>query len=70
MATKQALKVFKYRGPVMHYGKIVDNCYTAETQAVSSIKALSNLSYRWKHENDRGRSYKVELDINCLKSVF
>lgn len=70
MATKKALKIFRYCGPVMHYDKIVDYCYKAETQATSAKKALANLTYRWKNDNNHSRSYKVELDINCLKSVL
>ena len=70
MATKKTLKIFRYCGPVTHYDKIVDYCYKAETQAPSAKKALANLTYRWKNDNDYSRSYKVELDINCLKSVL
>lgn len=70
MTAKKVLKIFKYCGPVSHYDKIVDYCYTAETQAVSPRKALANIAYRWKNDNDYSRSYKVELDINCLKSVL
>lgn len=52
---------YAYQGPVMVFDKCVNDNWKAETMAVSRGKAMSNLKYRWKKENDRIVSCKVTL---------
>lgn len=58
---------YKYNGPVMHFDKIVDYQYKAETLATSVAKALSNLAYRWNAENNI--HIKITLDRRYLTKV-
>lgn len=58
---------YKYNGPVIHFDKIVDYQYKAETFATSVAKALSNLAYRWNVENNI--RIKITLDRKYLTKV-
>lgn len=61
---------YSYRGPVLEFGKVVQNVWYGETLAVSEKKARSNLTFQWKKENNRLPSSKVTLpgDIKMEES--
>ena len=52
---------YAYQGPVMVFDQCVNDNWKAETMAVSKAKALSNLKYRWKKENNRVSNCVVTL---------
>ena len=53
--------LYSYTGPVTSFGKVISNKWNAQTYAVSSKKAKSNLEYRFKSENNRLPGAKIEL---------
>ncbi len=55
------MKKYFYDGPVMEFGRLVENRWQGETMAVSKTKALGNLSYQWKKQNGRSPNAKVTL---------
>lgn len=62
------LKEFSYVGPVMVFDTCVERSWKASSMAESKIKALSNLTYRYKKEHNLPWNYKVEL-TGEIKSV-
>ena len=46
------LKKYYYLGPVVLFGRVVQDNWEGETVASSSAKAKNNLKYQWKKEND------------------
>lgn len=52
---------YAYHGPVLVFGKIVQNSWYGETLAVTPEKAKSNLAYQWKKRNGLASTAKVEL---------
>lgn len=53
--------LYLYKGPVTSFGKIVKPSWQATTYAPSAAKAKSNLMYRFKTENNRLPTSKIEL---------
>lgn len=43
---------YMYVGPVMIFGKVVQEQWKGVTTAVSESKARSNLAYQWKKKNN------------------
>lgn len=56
---------YKYSGPVYKFDKYVGD-WEATTWAVSSAKALANLSYRYKTENNLVPGTRILLDPDYL----
>ena len=56
---------FKYDGPVYKCGKFITN-WQGITWAVSEAKALANLSYRYKTQNNLLPGSKIDLDPDYL----
>ena len=52
---------YSYKGPVLEFDKIIANNWEASTRAVSPKKALCNLAYRFKQENNRTANAKISL---------
>ena len=52
---------FVYDGPVLEFGRLVDENWHGETMAISEKKATSNLIYQWKMIHDRKAGSKVTL---------
>lgn len=52
---------YLYEGPVMEFGRLVQNNWKGETMAVSETKARSNLSYQWKKRNNRIAGTRITL---------
>lgn len=55
------MKQYSYKGPVLEFDKIIDNCWEASTWAVSPDKARSNLAYRFKTEHGKVPRTKISL---------
>lgn len=54
---------YRFEGAVMdNFGKCIENKWKAETVAPSSKKAMSNLAFQWKKENNMAPYMKIELD--------
>ena len=49
-----------YEGPVTSFGTCICNKWVAETVAPTPSKAKSNLTYRFKKENNRLPSTRIE----------
>lgn len=54
-------RYYKYNGPVVAFGKVLTNNFKAETIAISPEKALSNLAFQFKQNNNLSRSARVNL---------
>lgn len=52
---------YKYSGRVFYFDTCVCNRWTAKTTASSVAKARSNLTYRYKKENNYAPGAKIEL---------
>lgn len=55
------MKQYAYDGPVMEFGRCIANRWQATTSATSEKKALSNLAYRFKKQNNKIPSAKITL---------
>lgn len=55
------MKQYSYDGPVMEFGRIIANRWQATTSATSEKKALNNLAYRFKMQNNKIPSAKIKL---------
>lgn len=60
-------KRYTYDGPVYYFGKIHSQNYKASTYAVSQRKAISNLAFRYKDNNNFNSTANIRLDPKCLK---
>ena len=52
---------YEFSGSVMCFGRCIDHYWTAFTQAPSERKAYSNLTYRYKKENNLASTSKITL---------
>lgn len=52
---------FAYDGPVLEFDRLVANHWTGETMTPTARKAMSNLSYQYKKQNNRNARTKVTL---------
>jgi hypothetical protein len=55
------VKRYSYKGPVCEFGRVIASMWTAETSATSARKAKSNLAYRFKRDNNKIPTTKIEL---------
>lgn len=55
------MKQYSYDGPVMEFDRCIANRWQATTSATSEKKALSNLAYRFKKQNNKIPSAKITL---------
>lgn len=64
--------VYRYKGPVFTFDRLVANEWIGETSAVSREKALSNLSYQFKKANGLLPTARVTLskDKKYLTEIF
>lgn len=60
------MKKYFYDGPVLSFGKVVEDRWWAETSAVSEEKARSNLAYRWKKQHGKIAATKITLPGKLL----
>ena len=52
---------YRYVGPVMEYGRCLQDRFEGETVAESPKKAKSNILYNWKRDNNRMPGSKITL---------
>lgn len=62
-------RFYHYCGPIIRFGKVVTNHWSATTFATSPQQALSNLTFRAKMKFKYDSKAKLALDKNCLKEV-
>lgn len=55
------MNLYLYDGPVTAFNRLIKNRWEASTYAVSDKKAKSNLSYKYKKENNLTADSKIEL---------
>ena len=53
--------IYIYKGPVMEFGRCVENRWYGKTKAESQAKAKSNLAYQYKKETRRLPRTKIDL---------
>ena len=58
---------YRFEGAVKIFDKIVDHNWVAETMAVSSARAKSNFTYRYKKQMGLEPQSKVTLDGKITK---
>lgn len=54
-------KEYTYSGPVMEFNKCIQHNWTATTWAPSEKKALNNLAFQYKRDNNRAADSKITL---------
>lgn len=59
--------LYVYEGPVMQFGKVVQDSWKEGTQAVSIAKALSNLKFQYKRKAKLSPNSKIDLLPEYLK---
>lgn len=52
---------YVYKGPVMEFGRCIENNWYGKTKAVSEAKAKSNLAFRYKKATGRLPRTNIEL---------
>lgn len=57
-----------YEGPVVAFGKCIDQHWTGETIATSAGKARSNLTYQYKKQNKMVASARISLPGEIKKN--
>lgn len=62
-------KLYEFVGDIFEFDELVERNWKAQTYAVNPKKALSNLTFRWKRDNNRSRNSRVELcgDIRLVE---
>ena len=58
--------IFLYEGPVLSFGKVIQNKWVYWTKAETISKALNNLAWNYKRINQLSNNFKIELDKNHL----
>lgn len=54
-------KNYHYKGPVLEFGRCIENNWTGSTKAPSEKKARSNLAYQYKTCTGRIPASKIDL---------
>lgn len=62
------MATYIYDGPVKHFGKQIDDKYTAVTTAPTEKKARNNLTYRYKMQKGFTSNAKISLpgEVKCV----
>ena len=55
------MALYSYNGPVLEFGKIIANSWSAQTRATSEAKARSNLAYQFKEDYGKVPQSKITL---------
>lgn len=55
------MNLYLYKGPVLEFDRIVDDCWKGETYAVSEVKARANLAFQYKRDTGRVPRSKITL---------
>lgn len=56
-----AFHTFSYDGPVLYFDKCIASKWKGMTTAVSKERALSNLSYQFKRQNNMAANARITL---------
>lgn len=59
--SQQKLKRYSYKGPVCEFGRVIASMWTSETSAPSEKKAMSNLAFQFKRDNNKIKTAKITL---------
>lgn len=60
---------YEYKGQVVQFGRVVKEYWIAQTVAPSKQKAISNLIYQFKKQNNLIQGSKIELDAKKIREV-
>lgn len=62
-------KCYEFVGDIFEFDELIERNWKAQTYAINPKKALSNLTFRWKCDNNRSKSSRVELigDIRLVE---
>ena len=60
------MNTYIYEGPVIEFGKLVQERWNGKTIASSEKKAKNNLAYQWKRKNNRTPMTKISLPGNLF----
>lgn len=52
---------YRYTGPIMSFGQCIKDCWTGETFATSTTKALNNLKYQVKKLCNLTSNSRIDL---------
>lgn len=55
------MALYRYNGPVLHFGRCICDRYFGETFAASPAKAKNNLAFRYKKENNLVPNSQISL---------
>ena len=55
------MKRYFYKGPVLEFGRCIENVWTGTTMAPTDSKAKSNLAYQYKLSTNRLPQAKIDL---------
>lgn len=55
------MQFYIYKGPVLEFGRCIENNWYGKTKAVSEAKARTNLAYQYKKTT--GRLPKTRIDL-------
>lgn len=61
--------LYSYEGPVVEFDRCIANCWRGITRAPSAKKARSNLTYRYKKENNKIPASKITLPGKIMRVV-
>lgn len=56
-----SMKLWKFKGRVEWFDKVVDRNYKAETYAVTEQHAIRNLTARYKKDNNYAMNARIKL---------
>lgn len=59
--SQQELKRYSYKGPVCEFGRVIASMWTSETSAPTERKAMSNLAFQFKRDNNKIKTAKITL---------
>lgn len=60
---------YRYKGPVVKFDKVVTENYVGETVAESQKKAMSNIIFNYKKDNNLLPTVRVTLIPKYLKEL-
>lgn len=60
-------KKYHYDGPIISFGKIIDNKWSADTYAVTAKQAMNNFKYQANIKMGRVKNNKISLPGQILE---
>ena len=65
--------MYSFSGAVMHFDRIVDNKFEAQTYASSKKQAVSNILYQFKSQRGfapNAGKFSLVGDVKCFEEIF